>query len=411
VGTEVLVAFLGGDPDKPVVISQLFNQRAVPPALSRLGELPGNRYLSGARSREVGGQRGGQLRFDDTHAQISTQLASDHATSELNLGWLTRPKANGHGEPRGEGAELRSDEAVAVRGGKGVLLSAHPSERADGAQLERGNLVGLAEVMQGVLDELARLATAHAEDETSQPRLAELVGKLKHWHEGSNVEPGAQHAAGQPILAATAPGGIVLGSDDNLALGAQTKIDVVCAGDTELSTGRNLFVRAARSLSMFAYELGVKLVAGRGNVIVQTHQGHVEIKSSGRISLIAAEGIELEAPSVKVVSQGTQTDWNGGTITEQSAGKHIVKAAGFEYLEGGAGAVGLELPHTTLETDERVVVIDSQTGLPAKGRRYIARHEDGTTIQGVTDDEGRTSILQSYAIGDVEFRLLPREEQ
>jgi hypothetical protein len=34
---------------------------------------------------------------------------------------------------------------------------------------------------------------------------------------------------------------------------------------------------------------------------------------------------------------------------------------------------------------------------------------DGTTIEGVTDEEGRTSILQSYALGDIEFRLLPEE--
>jgi hypothetical protein len=39
----------------------------------------------------------------------------------------------------------------------------------------------------------------------------------------------------------------------------------------------------------------------------------------------------------------------------------------------------------------------------------VARHEDGTSIEGVTDDEGRTSILQSYAMGDIEFRLLPDE--
>jgi type VI secretion system secreted protein VgrG len=77
---------------------------------------------------------------------------------------------------------------------------------------------------------------------------------------------------------------------------------------------------------------------------------------------------------------------------------------------GGGTPVGLDLPQTEIETDERVVVIDRQTGLPAKGRRYIARHEDGTAIGGVTDDEGRTSILQSYAFGDIEFRLLPDDD-
>jgi type VI secretion system secreted protein VgrG len=137
VGSEVLVAFLGGDPDKPIVLAQLFNGRAAPPALSAQGGLPGNRYLSGTRSKEVGGVRGNQLRFDDTRGQIGAQLASDHAASELNLGWLTHPRADGSGAARGEGAELRSDAAVAVRGAHGVLISAEGGPGPD-AERARG---------------------------------------------------------------------------------------------------------------------------------------------------------------------------------------------------------------------------------------------------------------------------------
>jgi type VI secretion system secreted protein VgrG len=411
VGTEVLVAFLGGDPDKPVVVSQLFNQRAAPPALSKMGDLPGNRYLSGARSREVGGQRGNQLRFDDTHGQISAQVASDHASTELNLGWLTHPKANGHGEPRGEGAELRSDAAVAVRGGKGLLLTAYPSRAAEGEQLERGNLVGLAQVMQGVLDELARLAAEHAEDDEAQPKLAELVEKLKRWHGGSNVAPDGAGADGAPILAVSAPGGIVLGSDDNLALGAQTKIDVVSAGDTELATGRNLLLRAARRISLFVHERGMRFVAARGDVVVQTYRGKVIIKSADEIELIGTKKISLQAPVVEVVSQGTRTEWNGGTITEQSTHRHVINTPSFEHDGAGAGTVAtLDEASSDLKTDERLVLFDRQTGLPVKGRRYVARHEDGTTVEGVTDAEGRTSILKSKQIGDIEFRVLPQAE-
>jgi type VI secretion system secreted protein VgrG len=399
VGSEVLVAFLGGDPDKPIVLAQLFNGRAAPPALSARGGLPGNRYLSGTRSKEVGGARGNQLRFDDTRGQIGAQLASDHAASELNLGWLTHPRADGSGAARGEGAELRSDAAVAVRGAHGVLISA---EGGAGPQLARAGLSGLADLMQGVLDELGRQAGELAGDEAARPRMQELVDKLRRWQEGADLS----HSA--PIVAASAPAGMILGSQDNLALGAETKIDVICAGDTEVATGRNLFLRAARALSLFAFELGIKLVAARGDVVVKTHQGNVEIRSSGKISLVAADSIEFQAPTVKVVAQGTQTDWGGGAIIQQSSGKHTIKAAGLDQVGPGGGApVGLHLPETRLETDERMVVIDRQTGLPAKGRRYTARHEDGTVVQGVTDDEGRTDLLKAYALGDIEFKLHP----
>lgn len=410
VGTEVLVAFMGGDPDRPVILSQLYNQRAQPPALSRAGELPGNRYLSGMRSREIGGARGGQLLFDDTPGQIAVQLASEHAASELNLGWLSEPRANGQAGPRGEGAELRSDKAVALRGGEGILLSAGGKQDDAGAQLERASLVGIAEAMHGVLDTLGRLAGDHGENEEAKPRLDALAERLRHWHDGSNVAPGSG-TGGEPLVAVNAPAGVVIASDDSIALGAQTKVDIVSTGDAELAAGSSLFLRASRALSMFAYELGMKLIAARGDIVVETHRGDIEIKSSSRIRLIAATGIELEAPSVKVVSQGTQTDWDGGTITHQSSGKHVVRAASVEHLSPGGGTpAGLRLPATELETDERVVVIDRQTNRPARGKRYVARHEDGTRIQGVTDDEGRTSILSSYAMGDIEIRVLPDDE-
>jgi type VI secretion system secreted protein VgrG len=271
----VLVSFLGGDPDRPIIVGQLFNQVAAPPAFSGVGDLPGNRYMSGTRTREIHGQRGNQLRFDDTRGQISAQLASDHGATELNLGWLTQPRSNGNAEPRGEGAELRSDEAVAIRGGKGLLLTAEASSGAEGPQLGRAGLVGLADLLQGVADEVGRLAEHHAEDEPTG-RLAELADKLRHWHEGSNAAPGSK-GGGAPIVAVTAPAGIVLASPDSLALGSEKKVTVASAGDAEVTAGRNIFVRAARSVSMFAHELGMKFIAARGNIRVQAHQGNVEI--------------------------------------------------------------------------------------------------------------------------------------
>jgi type VI secretion system secreted protein VgrG len=410
VGTEVLVAFMGGDPDRPIVLAQLYNQRSAPPAFNGAGSLPGNRYLSGTRTREIGGGRGNQLRFDDTRGQISAQLGSDHGASELNLGWMTQPRDHGAGSPRGEGAELRSDLSVAVRGAQGVLISAEADSGGAGGQLGRAGLVGLADVMQGILDEVGKLAAVHNEDEPSQERLAALVEKLKRWHEGSNVAEGAAGGSA-PIVAASAPAGVIIASSDNLALGATSKIDVVSAGDAEVSTGRNIFLRAARGLSMFAHEMGMKLGAGKGDIVVQTHLGNIQIKSSGRISLIAAERIELEAPAVKIIAPGATTDWVDGKITHQSSSQQIHKGSDFMYFgPGGASTRDVRLPTSHMHTDEYVVLRHLQTGAPIPNQRYKATFEDGRTVTGRTDDQGRTSLMIGEMIGGVDMAYLPEQD-
>lgn len=406
VGTEVLVAFLGGDPDRPVILSQVFNQAGEPPALSRHGGLPGNRYLSGLKSREIGGQRANQLRFDDTRGEISAQLASEHGASQLNLGWLTHPKENGMAQPRGEGAELRSDRHVAVRGREGVLITAEASARAEGGQMAREGLVGLAGLLQSIVDEMAKLAEQHAGDEKSTGRLAELADKLKRWEDGSNTAPESGSAA--PIVAVTAPAGLMLGSQDNVALGSERKVDVVSGGDAEISAGRNVFVRAARGISAFASAVGIKLVAGRGNVTVEAQQGAIEVKSYGRISLISSEAIHIEAPVVRIVSEGAQTDWADGRITQQSSGQQVVKAA--SVLRAGAGGgspAALDFGTARIMTNERLVLRNLQTREPIPGQRYIAHLEDGRMVEGISDELGRTSLVQGDHPGPIRFELLP----
>lgn len=415
-GSEVLVIFLAGDPDKPVIIGQMFHHQAPPPALSERGELPGNRYQSGIRSREVRGARANQLRFDDTGGQISAQLASDHGHSELNLGYLTGPRQRGAGQPRGEGAELRSDEWLALRAAKGVLISADAQPGDAGAQMARAELVGMAEVMHGVADALAKLAGAHGADEADGAHLAQLIGKLKQWDQGSNVDqgrlatPAGATQGGQPIIAASAPAGMVLASQDNLALGAQSKIDLVCVGNTEVSTGQNLFMRAARQIHLFAHRLGMKLIAASGDIVIQAHQGDIALTATGRIKLSAGQGIDLQAPEIKLVAKGAQADYGGGAITQQSSGAHAIKSSSFAHVRPGGGSPpDVTFPSTKLETDQRIMLFDPHTGLPVKGRRYTLRLEDGRAIEGVSDELGRTELVVGDAMGQIDITVYPEK--
>lgn len=406
IGSEVLVDCLGGDPDKPIIVGQLYNDRALPPGISDSGDLPGNRYLSGLRSREVGGSRANRLHLDDTPGQISAKLASDHGRSELNLGWLTRPRSNGDGKPRGEGAELRSEKSVAVRGEQGVLVSAAPHAGGRSGQLDRDELVGVAQVLKGIADALSKMAVDHKASEADGTQLSELIGKLKQWHGGTNIDdPAGAGAGGAPIVAVSAPAGALVASDQNVVIGAQSTIDTLSAGDTRIGAGGNLFLRTARGLSLFAYKLGLKLIAASGNIRIEAQNGDVEIRSLGRIKLIASKGIELQAPTVKIVAQGTQVDHGGGTIVQQSSGEHTIKSSAFRHVKGGGGSPAeLSLPKTEAEHDQQILISDQMSGQPMPNQRYRITVEDGQVVDGTTDSAGLSERF-STKVAFARFRV------
>ncbi len=404
IGTEVLVNFLGGDPDKPVIVGQLYNQQAQPPALSNLGELPGNRYLSGIKSREIQGSRGNQLKLDDTTGQISVQLSSDHGHSELNLGFLTQSRVNGAGDSRGEGAELRSDKATAIRGAQGVLITASARINSTGSMLSRDELSSVTDLSGQVAEQLAGLAEKHADDAADGKELSSLIGRVKNW-DGGDTSP--SDGSGEPIVAVSAPAGAFIGSQESIAICAKSSVDVVSVADGRIGTGGNLMLRAIRGVSMFAFKLGIKLIAASGNIRIQAQNGDIEITSLKRIKLIANDGIELQSPILKLIAQGCQANYGDGKITQQSSGLHTIKASKFSHEGGGDGTPEiLMLPTTEIEHDQQVLITDLMTDEPMADQKYRITLEDGQVFEGTTSHEGlseRFSTKVAFAKYQIEL--------
>ncbi|MCC2955712.1 type VI secretion system tip protein VgrG [Massilia sp. IC2-477] len=391
VGDEVIVDFLGGDPDKPIIVGQVHGGTAPPPSFSHIGELPGNRYLAGIKSKEVQGNRYNQLRFDDTPGQINAQLSSQHGHSELNLGWLSHPRSEGKGEPRGQGAELRSDNAVAVRGAQGVFISAAARQGAGGKQLDRAELIGLVEALQGVQRQLAELSVTHHADSTDDKELDQLITYLKQWEAGSNTGTGSSGEGGKPVVALSAPAGAAMTSQDNIAIGAQTHVDIVSIGNTQLSVGKKLLARVSDSISLFAHRLGIKVIAASGKLDLQTHTDDIEITSAKRIVLTATDEIVLQAPKLRFVAQGAQVDIGGGAITLQSSGDHTIKSSKFAHVKPeGSSLEAVKLPTSETAHDQQTVLRWMGTDEPMKNQRYRITTEDGRVFEGRTDAAGLT---------------------
>ncbi len=136
VGEIVVIDFFDGNIDRPFVVGRIHEAERHPAQFDQKGQLPDTKKLSGIRSEEVDGKGFNQLRFDDTTGQISAQLQSSHAVSQLNLGNLSHPKDKAESDGRGEGFELRTDQWGAVRAGKGLLVSTHKQDQAQGTHLD-----------------------------------------------------------------------------------------------------------------------------------------------------------------------------------------------------------------------------------------------------------------------------------
>lgn len=405
VGTEVLVDFVNGDPDKPIIVGQLYNESATPPALSRRGELPGNRFLSGLRSREIRGSRGSQLRFDDSPGQISAQLASDHGVSELNLGWCSEPRADGAGAPRGEGAELRSDEYIALRAAKGLLLSAWKrvggAGGATGKQLARDEYIGLMRDCGELFGALGKYAEEHqalAQDAKAQDG---LKSAFEQWENGSNTAPKGEQG-GAPVIGITAPAGIGFATSQAIVSYAASNIDTVAQQHLQLTAGQRFNLNAGKGISLFSHHDGITAIAHNGKLLLQSQHDDTEINAAKNCKFTATEGkITAMAKVIELIAEdGSFIKIGDGGITFGSSTPLRFHAPDFDFDAPTTMATVLPT-FGSGGTDLKFVAkyyphIDG--GLPAANLAHKIASSAGDNMDGKSDAAGKSSLLKSDAM-------------
>ena len=415
VGMEVLIDFLGGDPDKMFVAGVLHNGINHPARFSHNGGLPGNRFLSGIKSKEIEGVRYNQLRLDDTPGQISTQLASEHQHSQINLGYLTEPRHDGQGDDRGEGLEARTDGHGVLRGAKGILITAQAQDRGRGRMLEREALLDTLHSLEELAQRLSQDAARYHAEVTDLAQLERIRKQLQAW-DTSEAAGGTRHAAA-PMVALDAPAGVSVTSQDTMVLGASRHIDLVSRDNTQLNAGRKLLMRAGEMFAAFAGK-HMKLISGKGSVKVQAHEEHVELQAARRILLEASEEIILQAPKISIRSRddmqihggGSFSRWNASLIEHGTSGQWRQQAAEHNVL-GPANCPPPEIaPPPTFEELQQsaslMVRLRSHVrdGRPLAHQPYTLFKQGAQIAVGVTDAAGRLRI-EGHQQGDDSYSV------
>ncbi|MGE7990094.1 type VI secretion system tip protein TssI/VgrG [Pseudomonas sp. NPDC089554] len=202
IGQEVLVTFLAGDIDRPVVTSVLYNAEQTPPRFSKAAGLPGNRALSGIQTQEHKGRGFNELLFDDTPGALRARVGTTHHATALNLGKLTEPRTDGQAKARGNGAELRTDAAIALRAAQGLLLTTYARQDATGAQLDREELLKLLTECGTLFKDLGQTAAARGGAKVDSNGFDALRQALQQWPAPDSDSPG------EPLVAVAAEAGI-----------------------------------------------------------------------------------------------------------------------------------------------------------------------------------------------------------
>ncbi|WP_339495309.1 type VI secretion system Vgr family protein, partial [Pseudomonas sp. EA_35y_Pfl1_P108] len=297
IGQEVLVTFLAGDIDRPVVTSVLYNGDHSPPRFSNTAGLPGNRTLSGIQTREHKGRGFNELLFDDTPGELRARMATTHHATELNLGKLAMPRTDGKALPRGNGAELRTDAAIALRAAQGMLLTTYARHGAQGSQLDREELLKLLEECGDLFQSLGQTAAARGGQQVDSQGIEALRQSLNQWPAADSNQAGA------PIAALAAEAGIISATPRSQVHYAGENHDTTAQDHLQLTSDAVMHLRAGKGISAFAQDEGIKVIANRGKVLMQAQEDDIALNAQKNLQLSAAEGeVVISAPTIRLVA-------------------------------------------------------------------------------------------------------------
>ena len=419
VGAEVLVDWAGGDPDKPVIIGQMYNGDGCPPAFGREDALPKTRFQSGIRSREIGGRRGNQLRLDDTTGQISAQLASDHASTELNLGYLTGLRRDGGAAPRGEGAELRSEEAIALHAAKGILLSTWKllgGADTTNKQLARDDYLDLLRECGQLCETLGSYAAEHKAMPPDFKEQGELLTRFKHWEDGSNTAPDAS-APGEPVIGITSPSGIGFASSGAIVSYSARNIDTAAQRHLQMTAGQQVGLNAGKGISLFARSGGLTGIAHFGKLLLQSQHDDTDINAAKNLTLSATEGTAtLSAKVILLVAEdGSFLKLGDGPPVMGS--KHALQFHGTDFKFDGPDSMATAFPKFADGGADQKLAVHYAPGTPLEnGERPLGAVvkdamlkvllSDGSDLTAHSGQDGMSDLVERDAMHMADIDLM-----
>ncbi|WP_130802877.1 type VI secretion system Vgr family protein [Acinetobacter ihumii] len=386
VGEIVVIDFFDGNIDRPFVTGRIHEAQRSPTKFDIKGQLPDTKKLSGIRSKEIGGEGYNQLRFDDTTGQISAQLHSSHGATQLNLGNLSHPKERATSEGRGEGFELRTDQWGAVRAGKGLYLTTHRQEQAQGQHLKATEA---QQQIEGNLNNAKALSEVAKNQQTDPLDVLENIQAFLKDLEIEHPEKAVDFKTAVMLLAS--PQSIAMSSNADIYVSANGQFSQHAGESINLSTQKSMIAHAQEKISLFAAQQGARLYAGKGKVEIQAQGDGIDLIARKDVKIISTEDkVEISSPKeIVITSGGSQIKINSSGVFPTTSGKFEVKAG--QHLFVGGAQVNAQLPALPKFDNKNWIALEhlDVDQEPFANLGYKIFFENNQTIEGRLDEHGK----------------------
>jgi type VI secretion system secreted protein VgrG len=253
IGQEVIVDFLEGDPDRPIITGRVYNAEQVPPYA-----LPGNSTQSGVKSRsskEGTGENFNEIRFEDLKGSEEVYIHAEKDKKEV--------VENDNSE------EIGHDEAIKV--GNDQRIGVGNNQTVSVAK-DRTKSVGKNETT------------------TVEKNRAETVGD----NETVTIGKKRDHSIGaDDTLGVTGKQTVNVQKDQTVSVGENWATTVAKNG--KLDVGKNLLINAADEITL---KTGSSTITMKKNGEITIKGKDITVEGSGKINVKASSDVILKGSKV-----------------------------------------------------------------------------------------------------------------
>ncbi|ATM87396.1 MULTISPECIES: type VI secretion system Vgr family protein [Yersinia] len=370
-GTEVAIAFHDGDPDRPYIAHALHDSRHTDHVTEK------NNTRNVIRTPAFN-----KLRMEDKRGEEHIKLSTEYGgKTQLNLGHNVDAQRN----LRGEGAELRTDDWVSIRGGKGVFISADKQPSAGGEMLDMA-------AMQALLSQA--LSRMESLSQSAQVAKAQVL----HYEQQQKLMEEKLLELKQAVLLASAPEGVAVVSGGHLQVAASDNIYMTSGQSAELGAMKNISLAAAKKISLFTESEGVETIAAKGDLISQAQAGNIDIVAKHNISLTSTtDNITLTAAKTLTLNcaGGAYIRLSGGNIELGCPGDITMKQS--KLLYSGPASLESTLPELPGSGPQAIkfMLLDAQgNAAPSAMNVRLFDSDNKENLWSSTFGDGETGIFE-----------------